>query len=290
MISKFLNPAPRKRRAGTALILLIGLSACGTTYELPQASEGANSAARQMFATEQAKSYTPMATPTYEAIARFHRVAARVKPVAQALCQQQMASKPDFNCDIPIVIDNEMPVRNAYMTRDQNKNSYIGMTLPLLKDARTDDEVAFVMSHEYGHLIGQHIEKSEQQAVAGMLILGVITAASQSYSTSANPYRDTSLDQSIMEDNMKLGAAVGNQAFSQSYELESDVLGAHIAKAAGYDPVEGAKFFARPEAAKTQTGNLSFWGTHPPDEKRLATVIHTAEAIKAGQHLTVRQR
>ncbi len=89
---------------------------------------------------------------------------------------------------------------------------------------------------------------------------------------------------------MALGAAMGNQAFSQTYELESDVLGAHIAKAAGYDPVEGAKFFARPEAAQTQAGNLSFWGTHPPDEKRLATVIDTAEAIKAGKNLTLKQR
>lgn len=278
------------RRATIAIIAFASLTACGTTFEVPEASEGASTSARQMFASEQSKSYAPMATPTPQAIARFHRVAARVKPVAQALCKAQMANKPQFNCDIPVIIDTQMPERNAYMTRNQNNEAYIGMTLPLLKDARTDDEVAFVMSHEYGHLIGQHIEKSEQQALAGMLILGAVTAASQAYSTSANPYRNTSLDQSIMEDNMELGAAFGNQAFSQTYELESDVLGSHIAKAAGYDPVEGAKFFARPESAKTQAGNLSFWGTHPPGEKRLATVIDTAEAINAGQHLTLKQR
>ncbi|MBJ3764641.1 M48 family metalloprotease [Maribius pontilimi] len=121
--------------------------------------------------------------------------------------------------------------------------------------------------------------------MAGAIILGAITATSQAYATQANPYRYTGADSAEMRRNMELGVAIGQKAYSQSYELESDVIATYITKNAGYDPVEGAKFFARPAAARTSAGNLSFWGTHPPDAKRLATVIETAKKAGSGQML-----
>ena len=45
---------------------------------------------------------------------------------------------------------------------------------------------------------------------------------------------------------MDLGASLGGRAYSQSYELEADTLGAYIAARAGYDPERGARIFARP--------------------------------------------
>lgn len=45
---------------------------------------------------------------------------------------------------------------------------------------------------------------------------------------------------------MEIGAAFGQTAYSQTGELESDMPATHITRAAGYDPVAGAKFFARP--------------------------------------------
>ena len=139
----------------------------------------------------------------------------------------------------------------------------IRMSMPLIKDTTSDDEVAFVMSHEFGHLIGQHIEKQRKQALTGALILGAITAYGNTYAASAGQYYDPN----SVAKNMELGAAVGSKAYSQTYELESDTLAVYIAKAAGYDPIKGAEFFARPEDVRTSQGNLSFWGTHPPDEK-----------------------
>jgi len=89
---------------------------------------------------------------------------------------------------------------------------------------------------------------------------------------------------------VNLGMALGHSAYSQSYELESDVIATHITRAAGYDPIEGAKFFARAAAAKTSAGNLSFWGTHPPDAVRLATVIEAEKVVSARQGLSRRSR
>ena len=119
--------------------------------------------------------------------------------------------------------------------------------------------------------------------------MGALTAVGQAYATSADPYRYTGNDAAEMHQNMGLGAAVGQKAYSQTYELESDVIATHITKAAGYDPIKGAKFFARPETAKTQAGNLSFWGTHPPNAQRLATVIEAAKGAEAGAGLVAKK-
>ena len=107
--------------------------------------------------------------------------------------------------------------------------------------------------------------------------MGVLTA----YAQANSPYSDPYQDQLEMQTNVALGYAIGSQAFSQAYELEADVIGTYIAASAGYDPVMGARFFARPEPVRSSNGKLSFWGTHPPDKKRLATVIATMEQIQA---------
>ncbi|SDY76045.1 Peptidase family M48 [Citreimonas salinaria] len=215
-----------------------------------------------------------------QAVAQFRQVVSRVEPVAERFCKQETADRENFDCDIQIVVDTSMEGRNAYQTYNDAGKPVVGFTIPMIADARNPDELAFVLGHEMGHHIGQHSHKQQQQAVAGALILGALTAYGQASATAANPYRYTGNDQRDMQNSIELGAGVGQMAYSQTYELESDVIGTAITKAAGYDPVKGARFFARPEGKRTANGRLSFWGTHPPDEKRLATVLATIEGIE----------
>ncbi len=258
------------------VLLLLGVSACGTTFELPELGEMQTQQATKMFA--EARQETPRRQiSTGAAQARFSRVAPRIEAVGKQYCKQIMSDRPTFNCDVDIGIDREMNDRNAYFTYTKDKQPIIRITGPMLQDTSSDDEVAFILGHEFGHLIGRHIEKQQQQQIAGALILGGLAAAANGYSVANGGYDN----QAMVNDSMNLGAAVGAQAYSQTYELESDTLGTRITATAGYDPVKGAKFFARPEKAKSQTGNLSFWGTHPPDEKRLATVLATVAEIDA---------
>ncbi|SDO89741.1 Peptidase family M48 [Lutimaribacter pacificus] len=216
---------------------------------------------------------------------RFQRVASRVKPVAEQFCKAETATIENFDCKVRIEIDREMKVRNAYFTYVKDQ-PVIRMTMPILQDMQSDDEVAFVMGHEYGHLVGRHIEKQQQQAMAGALILGMLTAYSNAQAAAAGMHYDPN----AVGRNIELGAAAGAMAYSQSYELESDTLGTRIARAAGYDPVKGARYFARPEKARTDSGNLSFWGTHPPDERRIATVLAVDAQIDAQQGLQRKQK
>jgi Zn-dependent protease with chaperone function len=248
------------------------LAACGTTYQVPEVADSHTARASRMFAEAQAE---PARSPISKAAAeqRFNRVARRVNPVGHGYCKKLAEQGKNVDCAVKIEIDRKMEQRNAYFTHEES-GPVIRLSMPLLRDSRNDDEVAFVMSHEYGHLLGQHVDKAKQQALAGAILVGVIAAA-------ATAQADI-IDSSLITAGVGIGAAAGTFAYSQTYELESDTLGTYIADAAGYDPVKGAKYFARPEAARTQAGKLSFWGTHPPDERRVAIVLATKDRIDSG--------
>lgn len=267
----------RISRATLGLGLVAFVGACGTTYSLPSVDDSANAQASAMFAEAKAAApRKPAAASVAEA--RFQRVSARVQPVAEQLCATELASR-GTDCGVALALDRQMAERNAYFTYDGpgNTRPVIRFSVPMLQDVESDDEVAFILGHEYGHLIGQHIVKQQQQALAGALILGAVTAYGNAQAASAGQ----SYDPNAVSRNMEIGAAVGQVAYSQTYELESDMLGTRIAAAAGYDPVKGARFFARDEAARSEGGKLSFWGTHPADSKRLAVVLATVEQMKS---------
>lgn len=258
-------------KAVVAMAAGLVVASCGTTYQLPELATGETETAARMFADARAEG-PRRALVASAAERRFSRVAARIRPTGQKYCESLTSERKNFNCKVDLEIDRKMTQRNAYFTYD-NDRPVIRISMPMLQDSASDDEVAFILGHEYGHLIGRHIEKQQQQALAGALILGVVAVAATANSSSYNP--------NTVSNSMDIGAAAGSRAYSQTYELESDTLGTRITHAAGYDPVEGAKFFARPEAVRTTTGNLSFWGTHPPDAKRLATVLATVDQIEA---------
>lgn len=262
---------------------LLSLTACGTTYAVPRASDVHTQAAAAMFAEERNPQTSRAGQRLSPAAARrqFSQVVARVEPAAERFCRQETVDRKNFDCDIKIEIDDRASFRNAYQTYGANDEIIVGFTLPMIMDARNPDELAFVMGHEMGHHIGQHISKQQQQAIAGALIMGAITAYGQASANSTNPYRYRGNDQHEMNRNVALGMGAGQAAYSQTYELESDVIGTAIAKMAGYDPVKGARYFARPEETKMADGSLSFWGTHPPDAKRIATVLATLDGIEA---------
>ena len=253
-----------------ALLASVTLAGCGTSYVLPEPESKHMSEANAMFAEVRNAAPKPQ-VPESVARKRFDRVTARIRPVAESYCRRETAAQPDFNCNVAIGIDREMEQRNAYFTYDRRSRPIIRVTAPMLRDMRNDHELAFVLGHEYGHLIGRHIQKKQQQALAGALLLGGITALA----TGNDPYAD----RTAIYDNAQLGYIMGSHAFSQEYELESDTLGTLITRTAGYDPVIGARFFARGEAPRLADGRLSFWGTHPPDAKRIATVLATVEQL-----------
>ena len=195
-----------------------------------------------------------------QAIENFNFAVARIEPVAERLCRQR---NPSQNCDFQIIVDDRpnQPV-NAYQTLDRNGRPIIAFTVPLIEDARNRDEIAFVMAHEAAHHIEGHIARQQANAQIGAVLIGGLAGA-----LGAN-------DQSTIDLATRIGAGVGARSYSKDFELEADALGARIAAAAGFDPLNGAQFFFRvPDPGDR------FLGTHPANADRLRTVQRVAAGL-----------
>ena len=165
-------------------------------------------------------------------------------------------------CDFNIIIDDRPnQPSNAYQTLDKKGRPVVVFTLPLIRDARNADELAFVLGHETAHHIAGHIERQQQNAVAGAVIFAGLATL-------------TGGDANAVRSAQKLGAQVGARTYSKDFELEADALGTIITAKAGYNPIRGAEFFTRiPDPGD------KFLGTHPPNAARIKIVRQTAAEL-----------
>ena len=192
------------------------------------------------------------------ALRNFSSVVTRLEPVAEQVCRR---NAPRLNCDFRIVVDdrpNQPP--NAYQTLQRDGRPIIAFTVPLIREARNQDEIAFVMAHEAAHHIRGHIARQQANATVGALVFGQLAGALGAPNS--------------VETAQQIGATVGARTYSKEFELEADALGTRIAAAAGYDPLRGAQFFFR----IPDPGN-KFLGTHPANADRLRTVQRVAAGL-----------
>jgi predicted Zn-dependent protease len=194
------------------------------------------------------------------AATNFLTVVNRVEPITEAFCRAQA---PNQNCDFQIVIDDRPgQSANAFQTLDNSGRPIIAFNLALIADARSPDEIAFILGHEAGHHIAGHIPRQQQSAQTGAILAGVIAAA-------------TGAGQAQAEQLQHLGAGLAAQQYSKDFELQADEIGTEIAFDAGYDPILGAAFFDRLPDPGDQ-----FLGSHPANAQRKAVVAQTLARLR----------
>lgn len=272
-------------RRSLTICLSTALAGCGVRYEVPEVAPAELSVASAIIAEERASASAPMGE--LETISLYQRVVGAVEPVAEEVCREQHPELADsMECDFEIGLwpDASAPP-NAFQTLDGDR-PVIAMTTSFLEVVRNDDELAFVIGHEAGHHISEHLVKKRQQQVAGAILMGVLAGAAYGLAGGGSGYGGSLSyrDQQNIENMMTLGAAGGGAAYSQTYELEADHVGAYIAERAGYDPEAGVRIFARLGADDTHTpppGSASFWSTHPNSPERIATVRRTVAELQA---------
>jgi len=186
----------------------------------------------------------------------FLAVVERMEPIVEQECRTRTSGE---KCDFKIVVDNRKgEPSNAYQTLDKNGRPVIAFTSALIAEARNQDELAFILGHEAAHHIRGHIPKTQQSAVAGAVVGGLLAAV-------------LGAGDAGIQEAQRMGGAVGARSYSKGYELEADELGTIITARAGYNPVRGAAFFTRiPDPGDR------FLGSHPPNGQRIATVRRTA--------------
>ena len=197
--------------------------------------------------------------PLDQAAANFVAVVDQVEPVAERYCRSLARVA---NCDFQIAIDNrpDQPA-NAFQTLDPQGRPILAFTVPLIKDARNRDELAFILGHEAAHHIAGHLPRQQDSAAAGAVLAGILAqvggANAQAIARAQN-----------------IGATVAARQYSKEFELEADALGAEIALVAGFDPMVGAAFFDRLPDPGDQ-----FLGSHPANAERKNTVAATVARL-----------
>lgn len=194
----------------------------------------------------------------------FVAVMRRMEPAVERECLQRRTQP--INCDFQFVVDDRTGLEpNAFQTVDETGRPIIGLTLSLIAATRNGDEIAFVVGHEASHHVLNHLDRKSDAAAAGAVILGRI----------ASVYGG---DASAIETAQQIGASVGSRYYSRDWELQADYLGAIMTLHAGFDPINGARFFDRiPDPGD------HILGTHPSRAARQAQVLRAVEDLRTGR-------
>ena len=190
-----------------------------------------------------------------------------------------------------------------FMLRDRQINAfatlggYIGMNAGTVLQARNEDELAGVLSHEISHVTQRHVlrsvERAKRDSTAIMLAtLGVIIAA-QAGSGGSNSGYGSSRDDAIS------AAVIGGQAlmaqrqinYTRTNEAEADRVGIQTLHRSGYN-VEGmADFFERMEriTRSDAAGSApSYLQTHPVTTTRMSEARERADKLRREKPAPVR--
>jgi predicted Zn-dependent protease len=147
------------------------------------------------------------------------------------------------------------------------------ITYGLLKLLNSEDELAGVLGHEIGHVVGRH--SNEQMAKAQLsqaLVNAVVMAGGNDYGMTAGQIA-------------QFVSQITNTSYSREHELESDKLGVRFMKRAGNDPYA---LIGVMEVLKKAAGGRAppeFLSTHPDPANRVERIkeaIRQLEGSAAG--------
>jgi predicted Zn-dependent protease len=132
----------------------------------------------------------------------------------------------------------------------------IGVNAGMFRVARTEGQIAAVISHEIGHVMARHSAERMSREVAVQVGIGLLGAA-----TNTAQYAE------VMAQAATLGLIL---PFTREQESEADEIGLiHMARA-GYDPREAIALWQNMEAAAGGRGPIEFLSTHPSPGNRIA--------------------
>jgi Zn-dependent protease with chaperone function len=184
----------------------------------------------------------------------------RVQNAGQQVCQMMRGSAQ--GCYYEMVLKDGGKAPDAYA---DGKGVYFNMAMVMMTE--NPDQLAFVLSHEYGHNILQHVNSKQQNAMVGTLLgLGLdLALKSKGYGGG----------QSLAQ---TAGGLAAN-AYSIDFEKEADYIGLYIMDRAGFNIVNAPNVWRRMTVNNPRT--LYVRTTHPTNPERFIEMQNTINEIIA---------
>ncbi len=246
------------------------LAGCAARPAPPAVSAAEVESARRSIAA--APPPAAQARSAEEGAAMLAAVAQRVAAAAEPVCAAQLGRA----CGFVVRLDPSTSVRATAHGAGQ-----VTLTAGMVRLVETEDELAAVVAHEFGHHLAGHLGRQRvRNTVAG-------TAASAALGAVV-PFGGLAglvLGQGAAQ----LGAGAARLAYSKGEEREADYLGAYLVARAGYDLERAGGLWARLSRPEAQ-GLAGLLATHPAEAERLAAWRRAAEEIRASPDLMPRRR
>jgi predicted Zn-dependent protease len=184
-------------------------------------------------------------------VSRDREARALVERVGAALARESIAARSPYRFSFHVLADPK--TINAFAL----PGGPIFITEGLLRQLKSEAELAGVLGHEIGHVIARHAAEHLAKARLTQGLIGAATIGSGDYTAA------------------QIGQMVGsliNMRYGREDELESDALGIRIMAEAGYDP--RAMIGVMETLAKASSGSRQpeFFSTHPHPENRQARI------------------
>lgn len=165
------------------------------------------------------------------------------------------------------------PTLNAFTTGGQHVYLYS----QLFEESETEDAFAAVVGHEFGHIIGRHVQDSmNNQLIAGLAGLGLVGATA-----ALSPDERREQNVAMAGAAAGVGSTLGITYFGREKEREADDLGFKFHVRAGYDPHEFPKFFENmiAQGHGGQGGLTGYLSTHPDLADRVEAAERAADRV-----------
>jgi predicted Zn-dependent protease len=156
---------------------------------------------------------------------------------------------------------------NAFTTGGEHMYIYT----ELFRQAKTEDELAAVMAHEFGHIYGRHVQQGMNRQYA---ILGSALAAAGAGYVAGGKEHGAEYAGLAAAGAGAAGQLVG-MSFTRKDEDEADRLGFEFYVRAGYDPVKFGNFF-QTMIDKGYDKGPEFLSDHPSLKNRVAAAKERA--------------
>lgn len=252
------RPAASLHQAILAAAMTLALAGCsGADFVLPELTDADISKA-SLTVNSAAADLPKYLRTDAEYRAMLARIAGRLQASAPALCLHAKVK----DCTIDVAYSSKSEV-NAYAS---GRNSVV-VQRGLLELLQSEEEMAAVVAHEYGHHLGQHIEEKQRNAALGAILAGILAAGGAA--AAGADFNDPATTDALGS-SMAVGAQIGALSYSKSEEREADLLSAYLLARAGYDLRRAGHVWQVLAQLDRQKAKASLFDTHPAGPERMA--------------------